>query len=100
MVEGEEIGNSGNFMVMEDGTEDIQKILEAAVYAPSGDNSYSKLFAKFVRTEEAKKQDPNGMGIGLYFVKRIVDDHGGKVWVESEGLGRGSTFFVELPIKS
>ena len=43
--------------------------------------------------------DPNGMGIGLYFVKRVVEDHGGKVWVESEGTGKGSTFFVELPIK-
>lgn len=60
----------------------------------------SRLFVKFARTEEARKVDPNGMGIGLYFVKRIVDDHGGKVWVESGGLGRGSTFFVELPIKS
>lgn len=58
-----------------------------------------RLFAKFVRTEEASKSDPNGMGIGLYFVKRVVEDHGGKVGVESEGLGKGSTFFVELPIR-
>lgn len=57
-----------------------------------------RLFAKFMRTEEANKNDPNGMGIGLYFVKRVVEDHGGKVWVESEGLGKGSTFFVELPL--
>lgn len=57
-----------------------------------------KIFTKFARTEEAQRADPNGMGIGLYFVKRVVEDHGGKVWVESEGLGKGSTFFVELPL--
>lgn len=58
----------------------------------------SSIFAKFHRTPEAQKVDPNGMGIGLYYVKRVVEDHGGKVRVESEGLGKGSTFFVELPL--
>lgn len=57
----------------------------------------SKLFSKFGRTEDSQKIRPDGMGIGLYFVKRVVEDHGGKVWVESEGVGKGSAFFVELP---
>ncbi len=55
------------------------------------------LFTKFTRTEEARLSDPSGLGIGLYFVKRVVEDHGGKAWVESGGIGRGSTFFIELP---
>lgn len=59
----------------------------------------ARLFTKFMRTEEAQKSDPNGMGIGLYFVKRVVEDHGGEVSVESKGLGKGSVFTVELPIK-
>lgn len=58
-----------------------------------------KLFAKFMRAEEASRLDPNGMGLGLYFVKRVAEDHGGRVGVESAGLGEGSTFFVELPIR-
>jgi signal transduction histidine kinase len=58
-----------------------------------------RLFGKFQRTEEARKFDANGTGIGLYFVKRIIEDHGGRVGVESDGVGKGSTFFVELPMK-
>lgn len=57
-----------------------------------------KLFSKFGRTEMSQKIRPDGMGIGLYFVRRVVEDHKGKVWVLSEGEGKGSTFFVELPI--
>ncbi|TSC77599.1 MAG: hypothetical protein G01um101433_516 [Parcubacteria group bacterium Gr01-1014_33] len=60
----------------------------------------AKLFSKFARTEQAQLADPNGMGIGLYFVKRVVEDHGGKVWAESEGEGKGSTFFLEIPMRS
>ncbi|MDP3935258.1 MAG: ATP-binding protein [Candidatus Giovannonibacteria bacterium] len=59
----------------------------------------SKLFIKFGRTEIAQKEQPGGMGLGLYFVKKIVEDHKGRIWVESPGLGKGSTFFVELPAK-
>lgn len=58
-----------------------------------------KLFVKFARAEDAARFDPNGLGLGLYFAKRVVEDHGGKIWVESEGTGKGSTFFVELPIQ-
>ena len=58
-----------------------------------------KLFTKFGRSQEAKEIDPGGMGLGLFFVKKVAEDHGGAAWAESEGIGKGSIFIVELPLK-
>jgi len=39
-----------------------------------------------------------GAGLGLYIAKKYIDLHHGKIWVESEGKGKGSAFYTELPI--
>jgi len=56
-----------------------------------------RLFTKFARTDEARRIRADGMGLGLYLVKRIVEDHGGEVRATSPGVGQGSTFTVALP---
>jgi signal transduction histidine kinase len=52
---------------------------------------------QFDRTEKAKKM-ATGFGVGLYLSGQIIKMHNGKVWAESDGEGKGSTFFVELPV--
>ncbi len=59
-----------------------------------------KLFKKFGKIERYGKGldvDTEGSGLGLYISKKIVGLHGGKVWVESEGRNKGSTFIIRLP---
>jgi len=54
----------------------------------------------FERTEEAKRVSSVGSGVGLYLSGQIIKSHNGKVWVESEGEGKGSTFYIELLISN
>jgi len=54
------------------------------------------LFKRFSRTKQARQADPEGMGLSLSMMKEIVKKHGGKVFVESEGLNKGTTFFIRL----
>lgn len=56
-----------------------------------------QLFKKFSRAD-AQKANLLGTGLGLYLAKIFVEAHHGKIWVESLGKDKGSTFFVELPI--
>ncbi|MFA6253717.1 MAG: HAMP domain-containing sensor histidine kinase [Candidatus Paceibacterota bacterium] len=60
----------------------------------------TKLFDKFVRADDAGKTNISGTGLGLYVAKQIVEGLGGKIWAESEGKGKGSTFIVEFPRSS
>jgi signal transduction histidine kinase len=55
----------------------------------------AKIFAKFYRAEEVTRQY-NGLGMGLYICSKIVTDHQGRLWVESDGRN-GSTFSFTIP---
>ncbi len=57
-----------------------------------------KLFSKFTRARDANKVNTTGTGLGLYVAKQLTEGNGGKVWVESDGIGKGSRFIIELPV--
>lgn len=59
-----------------------------------------KLFGKFVRAKNANEVNVMGTGLGLYVAKQFVEAHHGRIWAESLGQGKGSTFKVELPLKA
>lgn len=53
-----------------------------------------KVFGLFERLDPSVE----GTGIGLALAKRIIEVHNGRLWVESEGIGQGSTFYFTLPV--
>ena len=64
-----------------------------------GEEDIERVFSKFYRTQSARHTDTEGMGIGLFMAKKIVEKHNGRIWAESKGEGQGTTFSVALPIQ-
>lgn len=59
---------------------------------------HDKIFQVFQRLPDGKRLNPGGSGAGLAIVVRIVETHGGRIWLES-AEGRGTTVFFTLPIQ-
>ncbi len=92
-------------------TSDGGKITVSAVLNPGGDllitiqdtgigiepSELSKIFNEFYQVEPHNTRKHGGLGIGLPIAKGLIEAHGGKIWAESEGRGKGTTFKVLLP---
>lgn len=58
-----------------------------------------KLFVKFYQIKHDMIRKYGGTGLGLAVSSDIITLHGGRIWAESDGMRKGSTFFIELPLK-
>jgi len=57
-----------------------------------------KIFEEFQQADNSSTRKKGGTGLGLSIAKKIVDMHGGRLWLES-AVGHGSTFFMTVPVK-
>ncbi len=64
-------------------------------------DTLARIFQKFTRAHNGNLSIyVDGTGLGLYVAKEIMKAHGGDIWAESEGMGKGSSFFMEFPQKN
>ncbi len=60
-------------------------------------NDLDLVFTRFYRVDTSRARESGGSGIGLTIARNWVEAHGGEIWAESEGLGKGSTFHFTIP---
>jgi len=77
------------------GPEVVLTVRDTGMGIPTRD--LPRVFERFYRVDRARSRETGGTGLGLSIVKHVVENHGGRISVESE-LGRGSRFVVRLPI--
>jgi two-component system, OmpR family, sensor histidine kinase SenX3 len=114
-VGDEEEVRAAVFNLIENAIKYSGKDVHIAVSIGSGDNRVSvrvqdrgpglakselkQIFKRFYRVPGPLASSVKGTGLGLFIVRSVARRHGGRVWAESEGPGRGSTFILEFPVK-
>jgi signal transduction histidine kinase len=57
----------------------------------------NKIFVKFYQVNTVSTREHGGTGLGLVICKGIIETHGGKIWIESEGRNKGTETHILLP---
>jgi len=85
VIKVQQQGNNVRFSVVDTGTGMSEKVL-------------GSIFEKFVRAPGAKRINTGGTGLGLFVARKIITEHKGRIWAESAGEGKGSTFLFEIEV--
>ena len=72
--------------------------LREHVALTNAESMLTQVFDMFAQVNNTLRRAQGGLGIGLSLVKQLVEMHGGTVFAESAGLGKGSTFVIRLPV--
>lgn len=72
------------------------RVTDTGIGVPKAEQEH--LFTKFFRAANARKQRPDGTGVGIFLAKKVINAHGGEIIFESTE-GKGSTFGFTLPLK-
>jgi len=98
------VGNAIKFtdageILIDAAAQDSQMVVSVSDTGPGiAEADREKIFEEFRQAEGSVAQRKGGTGLGLAIAKKIVEMHGGKIWVESE-VGKGSKFTFTLPVK-
>jgi PAS domain S-box-containing protein len=74
----------------------LLRVEDSGIGLPS--DALETVFEPFSRASNALASDISGMGLGLYICRRVAEAHGGRMWAESDGEGRGASFCLWLPL--
>ena len=88
----------GSITITAEKTGNVARITLKDTGVGMSQTTIGKLFQLFSTGTESLKVNTSSTGVGLYITKAHVEAHGGKIWAESEGEGKGSTFILELPL--
>jgi len=80
-------------------TDSQEQIIIADTGIGVSQDEIKSLFQMFSRASAGAKLHTDGSGVGLHVAKKFIEMHHGRIWVESEGKDKGSTFYIELPIR-
>ena len=89
--------NGGEVLIAGEVTPDevLVRVIDQGVDVTAGEEE--RIFDRFHRADTRLSRTTTGVGLGLYITRNIVEAHGGRIWAESPGPGRGSTFTFSLP---
>jgi signal transduction histidine kinase len=89
--------NDGEIVLSVEDRDDEVLVVIADTGRGIKEENLEKIFEVFYQEEDHMTRRYGGLGLGLSIARELVNLHGGRIWAESEGLGKGATFRVALP---